>query len=439
MSRLIKTIAASAFALAACVCAAGQSVAKNERIAPRVGDAAKRSDAAARLEKLRQAGFDALYNLDYEEARRNFKEMQRQFPDHPAGARYLAASLLLETLNKSRRLSASLYSSDSFYAGSEDKPDPKVVAEFRNLTTQAKTLAEARLKRDKTDAEAMYFLGSEEALRAAFAAALERSFMTALKAGSSAVDIHRQTAKADPSNVDALLTVGLYDYVVGSLPLPVKIMASVGGIHGSKRRVLETLERVSREGTGARDDAKSLLIVLYKREARYKDALKAARSISNAYPRNYLLKMEVADALVALADDEKTKGDAASAAAHEKEAFEIFDRLLQRENASNFSPSLSHDLDFVHFNYGEALFTSGQYERAAKEFQLAAAQPKADAGLATMAHLHAARALDLIGKRDEALKEYRLVLARPNVYDSQDQAKRGLKEPYKAKQSKADD
>jgi predicted Zn-dependent protease len=89
-------------------------------------------------------------------------------------------------------------------------------------------------------------------------------------------------------------------------------------------------------------------------------------------------------------------------------------------------------LDLIHFKYGEALLTAGQGERAAKEFLAATKVERAEPGLVTMAHLYAARAYDVAGKRDEALAQYKEVLARPNVYDAHDEAKRGLKQAYKA-------
>jgi hypothetical protein len=49
-----------------------------------------------------------------------------------------------------------------------------------------------------------------------------------------------------------------------------------------------------------------------------------------------------------------------------------------------------------------------------------------------MGHLNAARALDLAGKRNDAVTQYRAVLARPNVYDAHEEAKRGMKQAYKA-------
>jgi hypothetical protein len=74
---------------------------------------------------------------------------------------------------------------------------------------------------------------------------------------------------------------------------------------------------------------------------------------------------------------------------------------------------------------------AGQPERASKEFLAGASLPAAEAALATRSRLRAAQALDAAGKRDDALAQYKSVLARPNVFDSHEEAKRGLKEPYK--------
>ncbi len=392
-------------------------------------------DARARLEELRAAGFEALYNLDYEAARQKFKEIARLFPDHPAGPQFLAAALWTQALNESRRLQSSLYASESFYGKTEDAVDPRTVAQFRELTRTATQLAKARLKTNPRDVEALYFLGSTEGLKAAFAAAVQRSFMSALRDGSSSVDRHRDVIKLDPTYRDAELTIGLYDYVVGSLPLPVKLLASIGGVRGSKKRGLLTLERVAKEGRFARDDAKSLLIVLYKREKRYADALALARELGAKYPRNYLYKLEQADALISQAAVERQAGQSTAATSAEREAFAIFEALLQGGGSREVAAARS--LDLVHFRYGDALFNAGRFDAAAKEFLAAASANGAEPSLATLSRLRAAQSLDLAGKRNEALVQYRAVLERPDVEHAHEEAKRGLREPYKIRNEKS--
>src|SRR5918911_1143516 len=304
----------------------------------------------ARLDELRKAGFDALFSLDYEGAQRKFKELAQQFPDPPAGRQFLPASLWLKTLNQSRRLQSNLYNSQSFYAQSEDKVDPNVVAQFRELTRTAKQLAEARLKQNPRDTEALYFLGATQGLKASFEGAVERRFIAALRDGSDAVDKHRDLVKLDPNYHDARITIGMYDYILGGLPFPVRVLAGLTGNRGSKKRGLATLELVAQQGTWARDDAKTLLIPLYKRERRFQDAIRVTRELAAEYPRNYLFKLETADALVSQAAAERAGGNAAAAATYEREAFGIFDALLHDRDAR---AGAARQFDQIHYQYGE--------------------------------------------------------------------------------------
>ena len=381
-----------------------------------------------RFDELRKEGFDALYNLDYEGARRHFTVMTREFPNHPAGYQFLAAGLWLRTLNESRRLQASLYNTEGFYKEDKnDKTEVNSAAEFKELTRKTKELCENRLARNPKDVDALYYLGASEGLKAAWGSMVERSFMSALRNGNDSVDHHKDLLKIDPTFTDAKVTVGMYDYVVGALPLPVKILASIGGFRGSKKRGLATLEQVAREGVWAKDDAKSLLIALLKRESRFRDAFTYANELATKYPRNYLFKMEAADALVSQAEVERASNPEA-AKKTESEAFAVFDALLAPQRGPN---APRPPLDLVHYNYGEALLVAGQPEHASKELLAAAAAPNAEGSLVTRARLRAAQALDVAGKREEALTQYKAVLALPDVFDSHEDAKRGIKEPYK--------
>ncbi|HEU4507138.1 MAG TPA: hypothetical protein VFR78_02790 [Pyrinomonadaceae bacterium] len=387
----------------------------------------------ARFEELRRSGLDALYNIDYDKAQRDFKEIVQLFPNHPGGYQLLAARLWIKTLYETRRLQGSLYSSESFYSSGDDKVDPKIVTEFRNLTREAKRLAEAKLKKEPKNIEALDFLANTEGLMASFEEAVERRHFAALRDGNDAVNRHREVLKLDPKYIDAQITIGLYEYVVGSLPLPVKILAGATGYRGSKKRGLAMLEQVAKEGRWAQDDAKSVLVLLYRREKRFEDLLRVTRELSTKYPRNYLLRLETADALVSLAGVKRKQNDLQGAAQAEKEAFATFDELLRDKNVRD---TAARALDLIHFKYGEVLMAAGYHDRAAKEFLAATRVDRGEAGLITMAHLYAARSYDVAGKRDEAVTQYKEVLSRPNVYDAHDAAKKGLKQAFKAEQAK---
>ena len=284
---------------------------------------------------LRAEGYEALYNLEYEGARKRFQKMTEIAPDHPAGAQCYASSLWVQQLNEAWELKSTLYSADA-YANGKTKVDRRQVEEFRNWIRRAKLLSEALLRKNPRDVEALYFLGAAEGLEAAFAAAVERKFMGALRAGSSSVDHHREVLKLSPQFHDAELTIGLQNYIVGSLPLPAKMIAATMGVRGSKKRGLQALERVASEGQWARDVARVLLVDLYKREKRWRDAIQMARELSEKYPRNYLFKLQMADALTSeIVTLRKAK---ASTSAEEKELMNIFaslsrDKTLDRSTS----------------------------------------------------------------------------------------------------------
>jgi hypothetical protein len=245
-------------------------------------------DQQARLDTLRAEGYEALYNLDYEGARSRFKKMIDIAPDHPAGPECYASSLWVQQLNEQWKLKTTLYSDNANDA--KTRVDRKQSDEFRSWTRQTKQLSQARLRKNPKDVEALYFLGAAEGLESAYAAGVERKFMPAFRSGTDSVDHHRAVLKLAPDFHDAELTIGLMNYVIGSLPLPAKMLAATMGVRGSKKRGLEALERVAKEGKWARDLACMLLIDLYKREKRFEDSARIASELAAKYPRNYLFK-----------------------------------------------------------------------------------------------------------------------------------------------------
>jgi tetratricopeptide (TPR) repeat protein len=278
------------------------------------------------LDTLRAEGYAALYNLDYQTARARFQKMIELAPDHPAGAQCMASSLWVQQLNQSWELKATLYSTGAI-TETKSQVDRKQSDEFRKWIRRAKNLSQARLRKDPRDVEALYFLGAAEGLEASWAGGVERKFMAAFRSGKDSVEHHREVLKLAPDFRDAELTIGLMNYIIGSLPLPTKMLVATMGVRGSKKRGLETLQRVAKEGKWARDVARVLLVDLYKREKRWDDAAQVARELAAKYPRNYLFKLQIADALTSqIVTLRKSKKPAA---AEEKELQEVFASLLR--------------------------------------------------------------------------------------------------------------
>jgi tetratricopeptide (TPR) repeat protein len=361
------------------------------------------------FDALRRAGFEAFYNLDYEEARKCFERLDADFPEHPAGPLYLATHAWIEWLNRTRRLQAGLYINPAFYAQSEERVSEQEQRRFRAHIERAIERAEARLRANEDDVEARYFLGAAYAVLAGYEATVLRKFFSALRNGFRAVKEHREVLRRDPEFADAKLTVGLYEYVVGSLPLAVKILVALGGIRGSRERGIQLLEEAAQSGRYVADDARTLLIAVYYREGRFSDARRALEELIARYPRNYLFGVERANLLMRIGE----RADAVRA----------FEELLAH-------PAYREMQDLIRYQYAEALFQSGYAQAALHHFRRLLAMEGAHADLQTLAHLRVGQILDLRGERRAAQAQYRLVLQRENVLDAHEQARRYLRRPY---------
>ena len=373
--------------------------------------------------ELRRAGYAANYNLDYPTARAKFEEIRKRWPNHPAGDLYVANIIWLEHLYKLRRLQTGLYQNESFYAGFEgskeegetgDSVEAKVDHEFRSLMISAKTKALTLVNANRTDAHAKYYLGAVYSVLAAYEASTARKFWSALRNGSKGIDAHQQVLKLKPDYYDAYLSVGLYDYVIGNLPFPIKALIAMGGVRGNKERGIKQLNSIIEHKAENADDARVMLIGIYQNENKPEDALAILKDFTARYPNNFLFRLELASAL-----SKQNRKDEAVAA---------FEALIKE--AGTNSPA-AKSMDLIRFQYAEALAKQQSFDQAAEQFLASAKEQNAEAGLVTMAVLRAGQVYDLASKREQALTQYKVVLARPNVYDSREQAQKGLKQPFR--------
>lgn len=364
------------------------------------------------FDRLRTEGFDAVYNIDYKTARERFLQMTKIAPDHPAGYVYLANNLWLETLFQSRRLTTSVYTGESFYAQdkSEDKVDQKRDREFNELIKQALAATRARLVKDSKDVEALYYNASALGIRAAYGTSVKRSFTRSIGDANDSIQIQRQVVKIDPDYIDAYLSIGLYEYVIDSLPFGWRLLARFAGLKGSKSKGIEHLELVTTRGKYAADDARVILLGIYSKENQFDRALEVISYMAKQYPRNYLFGVERASMLYRLGRSD--------------EGARAFADLLKDDRIAGQAA------DLINYQWGEALRGRQDYANAAARYKEVERSPKSDPGLVSLAHLHAGEALDALRKRDEAMVEYQIVLKRENVFDSHKLAAQYVKKAF---------
>ena len=242
----------------------------------------------------RQSGHNHFFNLEYDEAIKDYTRLIEQDRDDPIAYNHLASAYLYKELYRLGMLESSALRGDNeFLRQKRASPDSQVKARFEQALEQGRQVAESLLARNRRNELALYALGTNYALRGNYEFIVDKAWFAALRHGSKGREFCEQVRKINPEFVDAYLVLGVYEYVVGNLPLPVKILAAIGGFHGSKEKGAAYVARVAREGNVARNDARVLLVILYRRERRPLEAARVLEGLIADFPRNYILGLEL--------------------------------------------------------------------------------------------------------------------------------------------------
>jgi hypothetical protein len=254
----------------------------------RVPVAAQDSPAA-----LRTRAESLAYDLDHQEALAMLRRSVTLAPGDPASHRALANVLWLNLLFQRGAVTVDHYLG-SFSSSTVDlkKPPPEVDAEFRREVGKAIELSEQRVAARPNDAQAHYDLGAAVGLQASYVATVEGRMLTGFRNARRAYDEHERVLALDPSRKDAGLIVGTYRYVVSTLSLPMRMMAYVAGFGGGRDLGIQMIEAAAARPSDSRVDALFALVLMYNRERRYDDALRALQELRRLHPRNRLVLLE---------------------------------------------------------------------------------------------------------------------------------------------------
>jgi hypothetical protein len=184
-------------------------------------------------------------------------------------------------------LETSAFKGDNqFLRQEKPQPDPALKEEFLSVLLDGRQLAEATLQKAPGDKMALYALSNSYGLEGNYDFMIDKTYFSALRNGGRARKYANDLIKKHPGFVDAYLVAGVHEYVVGSLPWIVKMMAAIGGIRGNKEKGETYVARVAREGELSRNEARSLLTLLLRRERRPLEAAKVLEGLIRDFPRN---------------------------------------------------------------------------------------------------------------------------------------------------------
>jgi tetratricopeptide (TPR) repeat protein len=173
-------------------------------------------------------------------------------------------------------------------------PAADLAATFDRHLTRAHDIAERRVRNPPRDADAHFQLGAADGLRASYIATAEGRVRDSIGAARRAYAENKRSLALNPARRDAGLIVGLYQYGISSLSLPMRLLARLAGFNSGRERGLQLVEDAARFPSDAQTNARFSLVLLYNREGRFDEALAIVRELQRQYPRNRLLWLEAA-------------------------------------------------------------------------------------------------------------------------------------------------
>jgi len=359
-------------------------------------------------------GFNELYNMDYGPSIRDFSKLQGEFPDDPFTSNYLLAAEVFRELNRIGALNTETYSSDSFLTSRDRRPlDLAAQKRILDLVARVETLCNARLQKNPNDTDALYARGVASGFRSTYMGMAEKAWLPAIRAALASRRDHERVLELDPNYVDAKMTVGIHNYLIGSLNWAGRAAVALVGVKGSRKKGLEYLREVSRShGTSSLDAALALSLFL-RREQRYPEALELVSRISREYPRNFLLAVEYAHLL--------------NAAGQGREAIAQYRLVLERGREGKFS---TFQPELAAWGLGVSLRGQHEYEHAASAFDMIATFKDVEPSLIDRAEVAAGEMYDTLGLRNQAVERYRKVIAAGRQGESFTTARKHLRRPY---------
>ena len=365
-------------------------------------------------------GFQHFYNLEYPEALAWFRANSARNPQDPEPYTHIAQTLLYAELFRNGSLESELVSgSNPFLRRAGLNPSSDDQRLFFESISKAIGLCETRLKKDPKDKLALYAIGSAYGVKGSWEFLIKRAYSDALSDTGKARKFHERITAMDPDFADALLVQGVHEYVVGSMPRGVRWFSFLVGLRGDKAKGIELLRKVELLGVRTRLDAEILLAATYRREKRYVEAIPLLSVLGDRFPRNYLLKFELAQIYSDLGD--------------EKRAIRVLEEI-ERLRAAGAAGFKRVPLERVQFARGNLLFWYRDYDQALVSMKTATANAQAlDLSSGVLAWMRLGQIEDLKGQREAAIAAYKQAIAYAPKSDVASESRKYLGSPYRRK------
>jgi len=356
------------------------------------------------------------YDLDFPGAVDRFERFHAQHPDDPQATALLLNAEIFQELYRLDLLDTTFYANDGFLTGRHaTQEDPKMRDRIFALADEAVHEADWRVSRNPNDVDALFARGWARSQKCAYMAMVERGFSSGFRLAMKARDDEVRVLQLDPDYVDAKLVVGVYEYVVGALPWPFKLLIGFAGVTGSKSRGLEMLHDDGNRGVITNVEARTVIALFLRREGRYREAIQVIRGLKSEYPHDYLFCLEEANL-------RKDAGEG-------MRAVDAYREILAQNATPNYFSQAR--LELTYFGLGDALRGQRHHAEAAQAYEQAAQANNVGAELKIRSFLAAGECRDLSGEREKAVSDYQAAIAAGPNTSRADTARKRLQSPYR--------
>ncbi len=360
--------------------------------------------------------YEHFYNLDFPEAVGRFERFHAAHPTDPQATTYLLEAVLFQELYRQDLLDTTFYANDGFLTGRHaTREDPRARDRILGLADEAVREADWRVSRNPNDLDALFARGWARSLKCTYLAMVDREFAAGFRLATKARDDEERVLQLDPNYVEAKLVVGIYEYVVGALPWPFKLIIGFAGVTGSKSTGLAMLTDAGNRGVITSMEARTSMALFLRRESKYQEAIKVVESLERQYPHDFLFHLEEANL-------RRDAGEGMVAVTAYRNV------LADSEKPGYFA---SAQLELAWFGLGDALRGQRHYEEAAQAYEKAASAHDVGPELRIRCLLAAGECRDLNSERQLAVNDYQAAIDTGPGTSRADTARKRLRTPYK--------
>ncbi len=351
-----------------------------------------------------QHGIDLIYSLKFEEADRYFERVIAADPDNPLGHFFLAMAtwwrVVIDLESRSH--------DQDFYA----------------LLKRCIEVCDRRLKRDPKDFDAVLFKAGAIGFRGRLRGD-RHQFLRAAGDGIKSLPLLETSRELEPTNKDILFGQGVYNYFAEVIPREYPVVRPIMWMlpRGDRTKGLKQLKQVAREGRYARTEAIYFLAQIYRIfEKDKRSALKFLEQLYQRYPDNALFHRYLARTLIDVG--QWNRGTA------------LYNEVIRRSREGRTGYHVRGHVEALYYVGRSALYWRRLEEAKAALAAADSIGPEADSKRSrrfmVLANLMLGKIHDVQDKRRQAVERYERVLQLPDFSNCHEQARKYLKDPYKA-------